>query len=364
MTVATVWANGYRSLVDLRVPLGPLTVVVGENGSGKTNLYRVLRLLSRGAAGRLARTLLEEGGMPSVLWAGAPAGGRRAPPVRCVLGADVDGLSYELALGLPHHVPSNPFTLDPQIKDEAAWVGPKRTRHSTIADRAGTSATATDVDDALVAFPNLVDPSEPLIAQLGEPARFPELYALREHLRRWRFYHQFPTDAGAPARSPQPGVFTSVLADDGSDLAAALATIERVGDAEALAGTVHAAFPGCRLQVTGGATAFAVQLAQPGLNRPMAAHELSDGTLRFLCLAAALLTPRPPELLVFNEPETSLHPTLLHPLARLIADASRTTQILITTHATALATDLASLAGAEPVRLQRGADGVTTVSSR
>jgi predicted ATPase len=360
VTVSTLWAQGYRSLLDLRVPLGQVTVVVGENGSGKTNLYRVLRLLSHGASGRLARALLEEGGMPSVLWAGSAPRSRKGP-VRCVLGVVVDDLAYQLSLGLRPPVPDNPFTLDPQIKDEAAWVGGKRTRHSAIAERAGISATATDVDGAKVAFPALVDPSEPFLAQLGEPARFPELYALRERLRRWRFYHQFPTGPEAPARAPRPGVFTSVLADDGADLAAALATIQEVGDEAMLSGSIAEAFPGCRLHVTGGPMAFTVELEQPGLSRPLTAGELSDGTLRYLYLAAALLSPRPPQLLVFNEPETSLHPTLLRPLARLIAETSRFTQILLTTHATELADELVALAGVEPLRLERSPDGVTSI---
>ena len=59
-------------------------------------------------------------------------------------------------------------------------------------------------------------------------------------------------------------------------------------------------------------------MRQHGLLRPLKAAELSDGTLRYLLLVAALLTPRPPELLVLNEPETSLHPDLLPALARLI----------------------------------------------
>jgi predicted ATPase len=63
-------------------------------------------------------------------------------------------------------------------------------------------------------------------------------------------------------------------------------------------------------------------LRQHGLLRPLSASELSDGTLRFLLWTAALLTPRPPELMVLNEPETSLHPDFLPALARLIAFAS------------------------------------------
>lgn len=63
------------------------------------------------------------------------------------------------------------------------------------------------------------------------------------------------------------------------------------------------------------------------------AAEMSDGTLRFLLLATALLTPRPPELLVLNEPEGSLHPSLLPHLAELIREAATRTQVVVVTHA-------------------------------
>jgi len=73
-------------------------------------------------------------------------------------------------------------------------------------------------------------------------------------------------------------------------------------------------------------------LQQPGIKRPLEARELSDGTLRYLCLIAAPLSPRPPKFLALNEPEMSLHPDLIPPLARLIYQASRTLQIWITPH--------------------------------
>jgi predicted ATPase len=60
--------RGYRSLEDVRLPLSPLTVVTGANGTGKSNLYRALQLLARAARGELARAIIDEGGMPSVLW--------------------------------------------------------------------------------------------------------------------------------------------------------------------------------------------------------------------------------------------------------------------------------------------------------
>jgi predicted ATPase len=103
-----------------------------------------------------------------------------------------------------------------------------------------------------------------------------------------------------------------------------------------------------------------VVLHQPGLLRPVRASELSDGTLRFLLLAAALLSPRPPGLLVLNEPETSLHPRLIDPLARLVVDASRDSQIVLVTHSDALAAALTD-AGAEHVHLEKSG-GETVVS--
>ena len=75
----------------------------------------------------------------------------------------------------------------------------------------------------------------------------------------------------------------------------------------------------------------------PGLTRPLEATELSDGTLRYLCLLAVLMSPRPPTLLALNEPETSLHPDLLDGLAQLIVRVSRNSQLWVTTHSPRLA---------------------------
>ena len=81
-------------------------------------------------------------------------------------------------------------------------------------------------------------------------------------------------------------------------------------------------FPGAQVVGARDDGRFAVEMHQHGLLRPLRPAELSDGTLRYLLWVAALLTPRPPELLVLNEPETSLHPDLLPALARLIAGAA------------------------------------------
>jgi predicted ATPase len=81
---------------------------------------------------------------------------------------------------------------------------------------------------------------------------------------------------------------------------------------------------------------FDVAIQQAGMLRPLRAAELSDGTLRFLLWAAALLSPQPPSLMVLNEPETSLHPDLVRPLAGLIQAAAQVTQVVVVTHSDVL----------------------------
>ena len=165
----------------------------------------------------------------------------------------------------------------------------------------------------------------------------PEVVALKEEIRGWRFYDHFRSDAEAPARLPQLGTRTPVLHHDGRDLAAALQTIIEIGDAEALDEAISDAFPGASLSIAVEADGrFNVKLNQEGLLRPLSASEFSDGTLRYLLWVAALLTPRPPPLMVLNEPETSLHPDLLPALARLIIRAAADTQVWVVSHASRL----------------------------
>ncbi len=184
-----------------------------------------------------------------------------------------------------------------------------------------------------------------MLSQLADPRRTPELPALRETIRSWRFHDHCRTGAAAPARLPQAGTHTPVLAADGADLAAALQTIREIGDAQALDDAVADAFPGARARVDCHDGRFETQMRQHGLLRPLKAAELSDGTLRYLLRVAALLSPRPPSLLVLNEPETSLHPDLLPALGRLIGRAAARSQVAAVSHARRLVAALEEFDG-------------------
>ena len=123
------------------------------------------------------------------------------------------------------------------------------------------------------------------------------------------------------------------MSQDGADVAAALQTIRETGDGGALDQAVDLAFPGSRVTVESeGGGRLGLRLHQHGLLRPLSAAELSDGTLRYLLWAAALLAPRPAGLLVLNEPETSLHWQLLAPLAQLVTDAAARSQVIAVSH--------------------------------
>lgn len=322
-------------------------MIVGPNGCGKSNLYQSMYLLSEATNGRFAQTLAREGGMPSVLW----AGDRRKGPVRMTLGVALEEFSYELSCGLPHPS-SSAFALDPEIKEERVWFTSDNNRRVGLLDRKGPTATVRDQEGRRVKYPLMMSTSEATISQIREPHLYPDLTALRMEMNDWRFYHHFRTDAAAAARGAMVGVQTPVLSHDGSDLAAALQTILEIGDADAVYEAVERAIPGAGLQIdSDGQCRMTVQLRMPGMRRPLESREFSDGTLRYLYLVAALLSPRPPSLIALNEPETSLHPDVIDPLAHLITRASKNSQMWVVSHSEMLAGRIAEYSGFDPIRL-------------
>ncbi|GJD63554.1 AAA family ATPase [Methylobacterium frigidaeris] len=281
MPIHRLAVSGDRWLRNIVLGLDRLTVVTGANGSGKSSLYRALRLLAEVAQGRAVPSLALEGGFSSALWAGPETFGRRVldgthrvegtvrrHPVDVKLGFSDDEYGYAIALGLP--APSHEGTVfahDPEIKAESVWTGPIIGRANIFAERSG-----------------------PLPRRAGPAAR-PQIGTRTPVLARRRRRRPSSRSATAkPSTRPSPKPLR-----------------ERPSRSRAAQGHVS------------------LELRQHGLLRPLRGAELSDGTLRHILLAAALLSPRPPDLMVLNEPETSLHADLLPPLAGLIARASGST---------------------------------------
>ncbi|MEM7282874.1 MAG: AAA family ATPase [Pseudomonadota bacterium] len=347
--------QNYRSLLNLTVPLGELNVTTGPNGSGKSNLYRSLQLLAQTAKGGVVNALAREGGLDSAFWAGpekitkgmrsgetAVQGGPKSKTPRIRLGFVSEEFGYAIAMGFPpnhgfasHGEPSK-FRLDPEIKHESIWAGDVCRPANKLVERSGPVLKTRDRRKWHV-LNQYLDTFESMFSDVRHGELAPELFHMRQQILGWRFYDQFRTDQESLARLPQIGTRTPVVSQDGRDLAAALQTILEIGDRPTLEEAIDSAVPGATLNIDVDSGArFHLSLNQPGLLRPLSGLELSDGTLRFLFLVAALLTPRPPTLMVLNEPETSLHPDLLPAVAKLIVSASKQTQIWVVSHAARL----------------------------
>ncbi|MFP1152869.1 AAA family ATPase [Mycobacterium sherrisii] len=337
----TVAVRGYRSLREVILPLRQLSIITGANGVGKSSLYRALRLLADCGRGEVIGSLAREGGLQSVLWAGPEQlkGARRSQtvegtvrtrPISLEMGFAADDFGYLVDLGMPQSAGPSVFVRDPEIKREVVFAGPVLRPSATLVRRSRAFAEAVNADNGFTELSRSLPLYRSVLAEYAHPHALPEVAAVRERLRGWRFYDGFRVD-------------------DGSDLAAAVQTILESGSDD-LSRVVAEAFDGATVSVAIHDGLFDLQLHQRGMLRPLRAAELSDGTLRFLLWAAALLSPDAPSLMVLNEPETSLHPDLVRPLASLIRAAAARTQLVVVTHSRAL---LEQSAGAVEVELYK-----------
>jgi len=353
--ITTLAIANYRSIRQMALPMARLNVVTGANGSGKSNLYRALRLLSDTARGGVISTLAREGGFASTLWAGPESisramksgevpvqgGGKRREPVNLRLGFCDEDVGYSIDVGLPPPQipppnPPSPFERDPEIKRECIFAAPVYRPNSTLVDRRNAVVRLKDDREGWVTLTSKLQNFDSMLSELSDSRRAPEITSIRDTVRAWRFYDHFRVDLDAPAREPVVATRTPVLAPDGRDLVAALETIRELGDGPTLDEVINDAFPGATVGYESVDGRLKLEFRQPGLLRPLSAAELSDGTIRYLLWAAALMTPRPPPLMVLNEPETSLHPDLLPALGRLIRRAAANTQVWVVSHAARL----------------------------
>jgi predicted ATPase len=376
MTLTAVDIIGYRSIRKIRFPVRQLTVLVGGNGVGKTNLYRSLELLQAAARGTLADEVAREGGLGSIFWAGgknlSPDGSfderyrtdgyRKHEGNSLRLEADFADLgdgsfdpTYRIEVGFPPKEATAAFPGEAQIKSESLdWQ--QRGKTVSLMERKNATAWARNADGRREQAHDDLLASETALAALSGRS---EIALVRDSLVAWRFFHGFRTDAASPLRRPSRAVTAPALASDGSNLGAVLATLHHIrGDRIDLDRAIEDAFPGAELVIpeVGEFASFGMRYAEMP-KRVFRPHELSDGTLQFLALAGALLSYRLPPFIALNEPENSLHPNLLPMLARLIVKAAERSQVWVVTHARDLADAIAAESGVLPREVIRGDDG-------
>jgi predicted ATPase len=347
MGLTQIGITNYRSIRKLHMPLRRLTVLVGGNGVGKTNLYRSLELLSAAARGTLNEEIAREGGLGSVMFAGEL---KTHEERRLVLEATLDelgdgGLGFDVELGFPMQyrneagfpsVVSAAFETEAQVKEESLSLL-QRGKRVTLMERKGAGAWARDADGKRQSLTDPLLATETVLSSLR--GGFREIDAVRTVMANWRFFHSFRTDAASPLRQPSLAVTSPTLSSDGSNLAAVFATLRHIRQETVdLDEAIEAAFPGAQLFVPPPAQQASFSMRFPDMpKRQFGAHELSDGTLQFLALMGALLSYRLPPFIALNELETSLHPALLPALAATIVKAAERTQVWVVTHSRELA---------------------------
>lgn len=357
MLLRSLHVVNYRSLKSIRLDFAGVNLFIGGNGVGKSSLYRSLELVQAAARGRLAHAIASEGGMASALWSGS----RRADkPVRIKLAVELqDPLTaisyrYQVEAGLRPPKAAAGFAFEPQVKTEELSVE-TGTRPVTMMKRAGPGIMVRGATGRMQEYPEKALTSETAIALLGDAGNYPEMGAFRMAVGHWRFYHGLRADRDSPLRRPSLAVTSPLLDEDGANLAAVFATLVHTrGDTVDLGRVLANAFGGARLSVPHPEEFARFDLIFPEFPaRPFSPAELSDGQIRFLGLAGALMSYRQPPLIALNEPEASLHPEMLEPLADMIAVAAKTSQIWVVTHSERLADAVAERCGTRPRRVIR-----------
>ncbi len=338
---------GYRSIRSIAFPLRRLTVLVGGNGIGKTNLYRSLELLQAAALGTLAREIAREGGLASIHFAGEL---RKHEQPRLRLEASMDGilestgeLNYAVEARFPA-VGSASFPNEVQIREERLTLLDGR-KPVELMHRDGPAVWARDdegvrrlVDEQLLA-------SETALASLGSAHRVIDAAPLRHF--RLALLPFLPHRRGLAAAQTKPRLHRTDIGFERRQScgsvrhASARARRKRRSrrrDRACLSRSAAERPPprgnGLVLREFSGSTETPVRRA-----RTVRWHLAVPGPgWRAACLPSAAIRS-------LNEPETSLHPMLLPALARMIVNAAERTQIWVVTHSRELADAIAEESG-------------------
>ena len=361
MLLKSIKIKGLLSFKDVELEMRPLSVLVGANASGKSNLIEIMALLQalpRDLAGFFRRS----GGINDWFWKGTASEGKEHGHGELTLDSfssrpeqDSPGrfrLSYKLGLSEMNQQPYLSYEQLLFLATEAVQpVG--RTLFELRNGIGSLEATKWDVSDS-EDFPQAtqwlqqnnsgnIDSgdfvlTQSVIQQRREPNLYPFMAAMGNFLDQIRLYREWNMGRNSAIRHPQPtDAPTDHLYEDFSNLALVLNRLKResvVSAIEEQLGRFYETYESLGVDIF--ANTAQLWIREKGLNNPVPAARLSDGTLRFLALLSILCHPNPPPLVCIEEPELGLHPDVIHQVAKLLIEASQRTQIIVTTHSSEL----------------------------
>jgi len=322
--------------------LESLNVLIGPNGAGKSNLIEVIGLL-QAAAGNLLEPIQTGGGIVEWLWKGS-----QKTPV-----AEIDATVYypQGKMPLRHRLAFTMVGQRAELVDEAienahpSWTGETdvyfyyRYQHGHPVLNVKTDAPTPDGRARRELRRQDLALDQSVISQRKDPDQYPEVTYLGSEYSKIKLFREWNLGRNTQPRRPQPtDVPADYLREDAANIALVLndlehrsnlrsSIVERLRDADQ-------SIVDFSTKVLGGTIQLFLHYA--GLQAPIPATRLSDGTVRYLCLLAVLSHPSPPPLVCIEEPELGLHPDLLATLADLLIEASHRMQLIVTTHSDTL----------------------------
>ncbi|NQT18753.1 MAG: AAA family ATPase [Planctomycetes bacterium] len=316
----------------LSLPLQDLNIIIGPNGSGKSNLIEAISLL-QAAPTSLATPVREGGGIRDWLWKGKPH------PIASIV-AVVDYPEGEMQL---HHLMSFTETMQrfELVKERIADGKPGRLG-SDFYYRYEDGLPSLRVKGMERSFlGETLDPQQSILSQRKDPDQYPEITYLGTEYAKIRIYRDWSFGRRTPPRLPQRAdQRNDRLEENFENLGLVLNRLRRDAKVKKTIldwlTQVYDGIDDYDVSIEGGTVQ--VFLHEGGFSIP--ATRLSDGTLRYLCLLAILCDPNPPPLICIEEPELGFHPDVLPGLARLLKEAARRTQLIVTTHSDILVDEM------------------------
>ncbi len=318
--------KNFRSFKHVELPLSALTIMIGANGVGKSNLLDLIDLLKAGAIEQLSDAIARRGGMGSLLWRG---------------GADEFniGLMLKNMSGLGHTHLNYSLTLARSLNDPLVTHEILSTTGTTYAQfTSGIGKLITNQHDSLQID---VIRDELGIAQIRDVTLHPTVNIVRQYIADWQIYRtlDFDTRPQSAMRQAQLARSGTRLLADGTNLGSVLYNLSSRREYRAIYDDiiqvlkhVYPDFEELSFPIEGGDGQLGLRWKDRSFRSDFSATFLSDGTLRFLCLLVILSAPNPPELLCIDEPEIGLHPELLGILAELMRLTAERTQLIVITH--------------------------------